>query len=355
MAMQRESSLTPWEQFQQEAQNELEQSKKTYREISLMLEQSQAELNKLTQRNTNISAHLQQVQAQLENTSKADIRMAYTSALDAQQRLLVMRSQIEKLQTEQTNLQRNIQFLEKVMEFLVEGHQPSRNTKSARGDSALLEKLVNAQEAERQRLSRQMHDGPAQALSNFIVQSEIASRLFDLDPARAKEELENLKNSAMSTFQKVRLFIAGLRPMMLDDLGLVPTIKRYTESFKEENGVEVKLTIKGTERRFEPFVEVMIFRALQEIMGNAVRHNVENPIKPQISVQLVIDDPVVRVSVSDTGKGFNPLELKNGSGLGLKLIKERVEMLGGFMEIDSSPGQGCRINFQIPVGSTGEG
>jgi two-component system sensor histidine kinase DegS len=98
--------------------------------------------------------------------------------------------------------------------------------------------LVNAQETERQRLSRQMHDGPAQALSNFILQTEIAMRLMDVDAGQAREELNSLKASAMGTFQKVRNFIFELRPMMLDDLGLAPTIRRYADAFKEQTGLD---------------------------------------------------------------------------------------------------------------------
>ena len=100
-----------------------------------------------------------------------------------------------------------------------------------------METVINSQEAVRQRLSRQMHDGPAQTLSNFIVQTEIAARLFDLDPKRAREELDNLKLVAMQAFQKMRSFIFELRPMMLDDLGLFPTLKRYVDSFKEQSTI----------------------------------------------------------------------------------------------------------------------
>ena len=102
--------------------------------------------------------------------------------------------------------------------------------------------IINAQEAERQRLSRQMHDGPAQAMSNFILQTEIAMRLLDVDAAQAKEELGNLKAAAMGTFQKVRNFIFELRPMMLDDLGLVPTVRKYVDAFKDQTGLDISLT-----------------------------------------------------------------------------------------------------------------
>ena len=338
------------EKFLVDVENELQQSQKTLREVELMLDQSQAELAKLTQRNTSVNAHLQQIQNQFDSIPRNDIKVAYNSALDAQQRMLVMRSQLEKLQADQSNLKKRILIYERLQAIVSENEMPEKKkTSSNNNGAAMLEMMINSQETERQRLSRQMHDGPAQALSNFIVQAEIASRLFELDKEKAKGELENLKTSAMGTFQKVRNFIAELRPMMLDDLGLLPTIKRYIESFHEQQGIEVNLTLKGSERRFEPYIEIMIFRALQELMGNAARYNQDQSIKIQMTVQFILDDNFVKMIVSDTGKGFDPTQVATISGLGLKVIRERVEILGGYMDIDSAIGQGCRITIQLPV------
>jgi two-component system sensor histidine kinase DegS len=205
--------------------------------------------------------------------------------------------------------------------------------------------MIQAQEAERQRLSRQMHDGPAQALSNFILQTEIAIRLFDIDQQKAREELENLKASATGTFRKVRDFIFELRPMMLDDLGLVPTLKRYVDAWKEQVGVEARLMVTGKERRLESYEEVMIFRAIQELLHNAARHSSASSVK----VQIDLGDALIRVSVDDDGKGFDQSGLNEKSGMGLKVIRDRVEMLSGIMEIDSIIGQGTRITFQLPT------
>ena len=336
------------ETFRQQVQTELEQSQQTLREIKLMLDQSQVEMTKLTQRNATINGHLQQVQSQFETLPRGDIKMAYNSALEAQQRLLVMRGQLEKLQSDQTSLLRYVSLLEKVLVMLPEA-EAQTPTKQKDSGSQALEMVIKAQEAERQRLSRQMHDGPAQALSNFIVQTEISSRFFDLDPARAKEELNNLKNAALGTFQKVRTFIFELRPMMLDDLGLIPTVRRYVDTYKEQTGLDVNLSIKGSERRLEPYLEVMIFRALQELMGNAWRHNQDSSVKLQVNVQVTLDETMVKVVVNDNGKGFNMDTVKNGEGFGLKLIKERVDMLGGFMDIDTAVGQGTKVSFQVPA------
>lgn len=336
----------PIDLFIEEIQNELDQAKRALRETTMMIEQSQSELAKLVQRNATVAGHLQQIQGQFENMARNDIRMTYNAALDTQQRLLVMRGQLEKLQSEQKHQQQTITLLEHILQTVEEDMGGGKGGRSS--SRAMLEMVVKAQEAERLRLSKQMHDGPAQALSNFIVQTEIAMRYFEMDPVKAKEELQNLKQSAMTTFQKVRTFIFELRPMMLDDLGLFPTVRRYVESFKEQTGVEVTLNLKGQERRLESYLEVMIFRALQELMGNAVRHNMDTPGRVSLTVQIIAEDRLVKVSVSDTGKGFDLEEATSNGGIGLKLIRERVELLGGFMDVDSAPGAGARVSFQVP-------
>ncbi len=324
-------------------QAELAETQRALREITLMIEQSQSELAKLTQRNAAITAHLQQVQSKIEQTAPQEIRMAYDSALDAQQRLFVMHGQLEKLQSDKNHLEKYKIALEYAGApgGAVTGSAPGEG----KGPLAEIEMIVNAQEAERQRLSRQMHDGPAQAMSNFILQTEIAMRLLDADPAQAKEELGSLKNSAMGTFQKVRNFIFELRPMMLDDLGLIPTIRKYIEAFKEQTSLEVNLTVTGAERRLEPYLEVMIFRAIQELLGNAARHSQAASIKMHVDMA----NEVVRVSVDDNGKGFDPEAARSGGSLGLKLIQERVELLGGHFEVDTAPGKGARIVFTVPA------
>lgn len=324
--------------------SELDETQRALREITLMIEQSQGELSKLTQRNTAITSHLQQVQKQ--GAGVEELKMAYDSALDALQRLFVMRGQLEKLQNDKVHLEKYKAALEKIVTGA--GDQSSSSqSQAARSQMAGVEMIVNAQEAERQRLSRQMHDGPAQALSNFILQTEIAMRLLDVDPAQAKDELGSLKTSAMSTFQKVRNFIFELRPMMLDDLGLIPTLRKYADAFKEQTSLDVSVTVTGTERRLEPYLEVMIFRAVQELLGNAARHSQASMIK----VHLDLGNDFLRVSVDDNGKGFDVETLKDSKNLGLKLIRERAEMLGGGFEVDSVVGSGAKITFTVQAKS----
>jgi len=333
----------------QNLRNELEQTKTSIRDISTTIEQSQSELNRLTQKKANVTAQLQQIQADSENVSKKSIRDVFTTAMDAQQRLLVMRAQLDRLNEQYNGLIKYQKLLEAVEGLLTSNSSFESGNNSNSSKLSTLEMLINTQEAERQRLSRQMHDGPAQALSNFIVQTEIASRMFDIDQTKAREELERLKNSSMSTFQKVRSFIDDLRPMMLDDLGLSATLKRYLMNVKEQTGIEIVNTMSGADQKLNSFFENFIFRSIQELVGNSVKHNIENASKVKIDVNLSIEPTMAKITIKDNGKGFDTNSLKESGGLGLRLLQERVDMLGGTITIKSTLDKGTEVALQFPV------
>lgn len=340
-----QNEVTPWEELKNDVEEELVNIEEELKEIDLMIEQSQLEVNKLAQRNASITAHLQQLQVQFDTTPRDDIRSVYDSALDTQQRLFVMRGQLEKLLSDRNYLQKIENHLRRFLELYETGSPMSSIGRVSTATVDMVEMMIQAQEAERKHLARQMHDGPAQALSNLILQSEIAMRLFDRDQDLSREELMNLKNSATRTFQQIRDFIFELRPMMLDDLGLAPTVKRYIDAINEQSGSDIQLIVTGVERRLESYLEVMVFRGIQELITNVLRHSQAS----QTKLQLDLGDMNVKVTVDDNGKGFDVAILDEGESMGLKLIQDRAEMLGGFMEVNALEGQGTRVTFQIPA------
>ena len=184
-------------------------------------------------------------------------------------------------------------------------------------------------------------------ISNFILQAEICQRFFDVNPDRARTELNALKSSAGSTFSNVKDFIFDLRPMMLDDLGVIPTLRRYAESFQEKNGVPVPITVTGVERRLESHIEVTVFRNVQELLQNALNHAQAT----QIQIQIDMASEQVTAVVEDNGSGFNVEDAFNGNQktIGLSTLRERTEMLGGELSIQSNLGQGTRIEFSVPI------
>jgi two-component system sensor histidine kinase DegS len=343
-----EEELSPLEQFILHSHNEFDQVSAGLREIGLLIEQSQGEVDKLARRNASITSTLHQIQAQFEVVPREDIKAAYEQAQDTQQRLFTMRGQLEKLQSDQANLVRYEDFLTRTISVLEAGVSPVEVKPQVEGLDSTIQKVIEAQENERRKISKLIHDGPAQALSNFILQTEIAMRLFDVEPEKAREELTNLKEAASSTFSQVRDFIFDLRPMMLDDLGLIPTVRRYTEAYREKTGLDISLVITGTERRLESHREVVCFRAIQEILGNIRDHAQAT----QVKVSIYLDEDDVRVTCEDNGRGIRgDFELDESDyATGLKDVKDLLGQLGGDFVVESSLDEGTKVALSMKVG-----
>jgi len=341
-----ENEKSPIELFVETLRAELDKTRAENKEIGMLVEQSQGEVDKLVQRNASITAQLHQMQAHFDTVPREDIRNIYEASQDTQQRLFTMRGQLEKLQSDQTHLKRYSELIGRTLQ-MIEGKSTIEVETEESPFATAIERVINAQEEERRKLSRQIHDGPAQALANFILQTEIAMRLFERDPDQAKEELGNLKSASEATFSQVRDFIFDLRPMMLDDLGLVPTARRYTEAFQDKTGLDISLVVTGSERRLESHLEVLTFRALQEILGNIRDHAQAT----QVKVLLDMDPQQLRVTIEDNGRGFDTTSLESTEmkDRGLLGLQERLSMVDGALEIESTVGEGTHIQFSIPT------
>jgi len=353
------NSESPREQLLSLLHNEFSRIKTQLTELEALVQQTHNEVERLQQKNAMVTNRLHQIEANFDSVPRPDIRVACNEALDTRSRLLTMRGNLEKLQSDQNQLRQMADIISKVL-AQVEGLAPAAfqsEAAAAETSPAAINiiRIIEAQENERKRLARQMHDGPAQSLTNFILQAEICQRLFDRNPDRAAEELNNLKSVASSTFQKVRDFIFDLRPMMLDDLGLIPTLRRYVDSYNEKSGIRTVLHILGDERRLEPHREVILFRSIQELLANAREHS--RATQATITLDLGLD--FVSAIVEDNGQGFNPDTVLSGEdstvpeskAASLKTLRERVELIGGVMRLESEEGHGSKITVRIPAGN----
>ena len=341
-------------QLADEAEKERAQLESEAREIDILLKQTAGEIDKLQQRQSDVAARLRQLDANLESYPREEIKNAYLNAQDTQLRLFMMRSQLEQLQNKQRVMQRYRGQLDRISAMARQLAEASSSVllsgEGTRGaDQQSIVHIIEAQELERQHLSRQMHDGPAQSLTNLILQAEIVDRLFDADPAKARTELANLKAAAHATFQRIRDFIFDLRPMMLDDLGLTPTLKRFGQTFESKHHISTQLTTQG-ELSLPSHIEVAIFRSVQELMNNAARH--AHPSRIQITLDMQ-NDPVV-VAVEDDGSGFDVESVltaarQRGSS-GLANLEKRIQMLGGRIQFQSGTGRGTKVRVEWPLG-----
>jgi two-component system sensor histidine kinase DegS len=336
----------------EEYRKDYEQTQNELKEIDLLIQQTASEVDRMAQRNAQATNRLRQVESSFGSVPREDIREAYSAVQSVQQRLFTMRGQLEKLQSDQKHLEQHARILRRLLElsksdiFVEEEEDESAESDTAVAPSVV--RLIETQERERKRLARQMHDGPAQSLTNLILQAEICERLFESNPERARVELANLKAAVGSTFQRVKNFISSLRPMMLDDLGLLPTLRRYVEDYRESHNIGINLNATGRERRIANHKEVTTFRIVQELLNNA------RDFSRATSVQLTVDmgDDRIFVAVEDNGSGFDASEVTGGSAaeeMGLTMLRERIEMLRGQFQVESSPGRGTRVTFDIPL------
>jgi two-component system, NarL family, sensor histidine kinase DegS len=350
-----EANNAQLDEIQFKAQQEADRLAGELREIELIIRQNQVEVDKLSQRDSSLSGQVKSMESNLDGYEKNDMRNLYNLVIEQRMRMIMMRQQLEGLQTKQQLLKDRQQQNIKLAQTLAQrpkyeaGHSGGRVAGLGANDAqSMVSKIIQAQENERLRVSRQLHDGPAQSMSNLVLRAEICERWMEADVNRAKSEITGLKSMVNEILQETRRFIFDLRPMILDDLGLLPTLRRYIKDYVEKNKVEVNFLPSGRERRLPTHVETAIFRIIQEALINVAIH------ANAAHVQVVLDlgDSAATVTVEDDGVGFDinklSLELQQKS-LGIASMGQRIEMLGGQISIDSTLGRGTRVMALIPL------
>jgi two-component system, NarL family, sensor histidine kinase DegS len=333
-------------------------TKRRLTEVKDQIESVRTSVDREQTRYSNIATELRTIKENLDTVPREDIRDKYDEALDVRFRLATMRGQQEKFESNRDFMEQEIELLQQLLSRL-QGFEISDTAETGGGatNGALdIVGIIRTQEDERDKLARAMHDGPAQSLTNFILQAEIVQKLFARNPDRAAEELDSLKSNASKTFQKVRDFIFDLRPMMLNDLGAVPTVRRYVENYKEKSDIDVQLELMGEERRLEEYREVMIFRGIQSVMGLA--RDYASPT--EIDVQLDMSPSVVRITVEDNGRGFDAEGMFDSGDdarytdarvQALRMLKSHFELVGGTLDVRSDENEGTTVRMELPTGS----
>lgn len=209
--------------------------------------------------------------------------------------------------------------------------------------------LFQIVEDERMRIARDMHDGPAQILANLVLKAEIVERMLDVDMTTARSELTDFKAIVRVALEETRRLIFDLRPMTLDDLGLVPTLRNFLTDFEQRWHIECVFTLIGTERRLPREREAALFRIVQEAVTNARKHAAASNIEVTVSMS----DKRVTVTVEDDGTGFDVAETERRSRrdghLGLTSMRERAALEGALLDISSERGRGTTVRVSVDV------
>ncbi|HET7045901.1 MAG TPA: GAF domain-containing protein [Gaiellaceae bacterium] len=204
-----------------------------------------------------------------------------------------------------------------------------------------MRRVVAAQELERRRLARELHDETGQALTSILL------GLRALEEAPSEEQRQRaaheLRELVVTTLQDVRRLAVELRPQALDDFGLVPALERLVDSVGEQSGIETQLEARLGER-LSPEAETALYRIVQEALTNVVKHAEAR----HVSILLVRREASVSAVIEDDGRGFVPSEAREG-GLGLLGMRERLELVDGRFDVESQPGSGTTIVAEVPA------
>lgn len=305
---------------------------------------------------------LMEVSRTFRSHSETAIKHAYEDAQVAQLELFVLKEREAQLRAQRDELERSLRNLlatvegaDKLATHVGVALQYLRNSLYDLGGhldgiqqrQQLGVRVIKAQEEERRRVARDIHDGPAQTLASVVLRAEICEKLLDHDVEQVRQELRNLKDLVRASLQDIRKIIYDLRPMTLDDLGLVPTLRRFIEEFNKHSATMVEFAVFGFERRLPAHMEVGIFRIIQEALNNISQHaGAQHAI-----VKLEFETAAIGIVVKDDGCGFDVTETlqREGDHFGLLSMRERAELLEGTWQVCSSHGHGTRILVRAPI------
>src|SRR4030095_7230744 len=235
-------------------------------------------------------------------------------------------------------------FLGKSLESIIAGVAVER-TRADEALRALTGRLIEAQEMERRRLARELHDGLNQQLAMLAVELGMLARQVPESSAAIRDQLLNLRDRAERFSNDLRHMTHQLHPAALEHLGLVSALRGHCAEFSRHEAMRVCFHVSGEVRSTSPEVAVCLYRIAQEAIRNAAKHSQAKEAWVEIRQQR----DGIRLSVVDKGVGFDLRTLKAGRGLGLVSMRERVELISGSLTIKSAPGEGTCVEVRVPM------
>jgi two-component system sensor histidine kinase DegS len=342
-----------------------------HQSVTARLQIVEAELDTAETKSRELEASLERVRDQAEESrvvekhllnnlkqfSPSEVQETFANIRETQ--LIVERVQLEYefLTARRAELKDQGQFLRSASQILADlqrmyGENGAPPT-AAEGDKQFRDasrQVFQIIEEERMRIARDMHDGPAQSMANLVLQAEILERLLDRNPKQLVTELAEFKNSVRNALEETRQLIFDLRPMTLDDLGLVPTLRKFIKEYGDRYGLATRFNVVGQERRLPGNTEGVLFRIIQEALTNVHKH----ARAKMAEVTMNLQPNRVTVTIKDDGQGFDvartEANLHKNKNLGLLSMRERAELEKGTLEIRSQPGRGTEVKVEIAIG-----
>ena len=356
------------------ARNEVENSKKLLAELKEKAVETIQRVDDLALREQQEKQKLVLVSSNFQNYSEEKIRASYESVKNVQVALGVEREKEQALQSQRDKLELRLRHLQimlvqaehlalaigSVLSYL--SSQVSGvvwKIEAVQKDKFVGARIIKAQEEERYRVSREIHDGPAQDLANLIFQTSIAEKLVDYDPEEAKRTLQGLRQQIRDCLTSVRQVIFDMRPMALDDLGLAPALNQLVGQMASRGILSTELSVEGEPYDMPKHVEIAIFRIVQEALNNVAHHAGTDTAR----LRLLFTSEALSVLIEDKGKGFDTdadtetpdadtvldeEESMSAGQFGLLGMKERAKLIGAEVSVVSQLGKGTRVHLRVP-------
>jgi two-component system sensor histidine kinase DegS len=344
----RESAPPGLEELLELVRQDAEKLREGLEEVRLFARTNAADLERANQLKSQTAARIKEMEARLETFARQEIRQAYLNANEAEMHVFMMNEQRERMADKQRTYEKYLRAYQQIIATLTSLlEERQHGQEKGTGPLGALTRLVETQEQVRRRIAQRLHDGPAQALANVVLSAEICATAIDHDLNHARSELESLKSAVNATLQETRKFIFDLRPMTLDDLGLIPTLRRYAFDISNRSGVEIAFNVQGPEQRLPPVIEVSLFRIAQEALTNVAQHSRAS----YAGLTLAIEEQQLLMTIEDNGVGFDVevalSESTARSAFGLRNMYERAEILGGQLVVESLSGRGTKVEFLL--------
>ncbi len=343
-----------------ESKGELDQSAQSLQEIALLLQKTNQGVEKLAARELQLSNRVRDMEMHLDNYARQDIRDLYTASHEIQLRLFMMRSQAEQLQGRQQHIKEYQEKLQLLVDLLgiqdlaipeTDGGTGQRSHRAPRAvpgaDAGLWDNtlpLIEAQEEERYRIARELQDGPAQAFTNLMLQAEVCERLVDRDIDDARAEIRILRAQINRSLQESRRLMFDLRPLALDDLGLVPTLERYLAELQRLNLIEQGAATSSLgDEGLNTTMQLALFRFIQIVLSAILA---EGPAA-EMHVALAIDDREARIQIIASGIRGDRTLIE--AQLDSDHLARRLRMLKASLTTEQRPNKAFLVEVIVPI------
>lgn len=341
------------------ARNEMENVKKDVERVKQETADIIFTVDELEKKERRARLRLMEVSRNFRVYKEEDIKASYDEAKNLQIELAVAREHEQNLRRQRDDLEIRLRTLKNTVEKAeglvsqvgaVLGYLGNEmggvvtKIESLQQSQIFGAKIIKAQEEERRRVAREIHDGPAQAMANVVFRAEVCERLVDIDIERAKTELRDLREQVRGCLKETRKIIFDLRPMTLDDLGLVPTVKRFLDTMKERTGFYADVKVLGEEKRLDSYLEIGLFRIIQEALNNVEKHAEARTVR----IVLEFRPGFVSALIEDDGLGFDTADSAGSESFGLLGMRERMNLLNGEISIKSECGKGTKVMIKVP-------